>query len=110
MKERFASVTGMFTALLAASCCIGPALFLAFGITGLGFLSRLEWIRPYLLVATFILTGVAYYYAYGKGSHCGPDGTCNPRTLKINRVFFWALVGFAVFGVSFPYVAGWLLA
>ncbi len=109
MKERRASITGMFTALLAASCCLGPALFLAFGITGIGFLSRLEWMRPYLIGATFILGGVAYYYAYGKGSLCGPDGACNPRTQKINKILFWVLVGFAVFGISFPYVAGWLL-
>ncbi len=109
MKERRASITGMFTALLAASCCLGPALFLAFGITGLGFLSRLESFRPYLLGVTFILAGVAYYYAYGKGSHCGPDGTCNPRTQKINRILFWVFVGFAIFGFSFPYVAAWLL-
>lgn len=109
MKERLTSIGGMFTALLAAACCIGPALFLAFGITGLGFLSRFEPVRPYLIGATLLLTGIAYYYAYGKGSHCGPDGTCNPRTQKINRILFWVLVGFAIFGFSFPYVAAWLL-
>jgi hypothetical protein len=109
MKERFASVTGVFTALIAASCCIGPALFLAFGITGLGFLSRLEVFRPYLLIATFVLAGISYYYAYGKGSRCKDGEVCNPRAMRINRVLFWVLVGFAVFGISFPYVAAWLL-
>lgn len=38
MKERMISFGGMVTALLASACCIGPALFLIFGITGLGFL------------------------------------------------------------------------
>lgn len=101
---------GMLTALLASACCIGPALFLAFGITGLGFLSRFEWLRPYFLLLTFILVGIAYRYAYGKGSNCGPGGACNPSARRINRILFWVLIGFAIFGVSFPYVAAWLLA
>lgn len=110
MKEKLASIGGMGTALLASACCIGPALFLAFGVTGLSFLTRLEPFRPYMLAMTFVFVGTAWHYAYGKGSNCGPGDTCNLRTRKVNRVLFWALVGFALFGVSFPYAAGWLLA
>lgn len=110
MKEKMTSIGGMITVLLAASCCIGPVLFLAFGITGLGFLSKLEPLRPYMLGLTFVFVGIAWYYAYGKGSACGTDGSCNPAARKINRVMFWTLVGFALFGVSFPYVSAWLLA
>ncbi len=109
MKEKIPSIGGIFTAVLSASCCLGPALFLAFGVTGLGFLSGLEPLRPYMLGLTFIFVGIAYHYAYGKGSNCGPDGTCSPRTRRINRVLFWVLVGFAIFGVVFPYGAAWLL-
>lgn len=107
-KDKIVPIGGMVTALLASACCIGPALFLAFGITGLGFLSRFEWLRQYLLVLTFIFVGIAYRRAYGKGS-CNPDGTCSLNIRKINRVLFWVLVGFAVFGIGFPYVAAWLL-
>jgi len=110
MKEKITSVGGMITALLAASCCLGPALFLIFGITGLGFMSKLAPLRPYMLGLTFIFVGIAWRYAYGKGANCGPDGTCNPMTRKINRILFWALIGFALFGVGFPYAAAWLLA
>ena len=111
-KDRMAVYIGggMFTAILASACCIGPALFLIFGITGLGVLSSFEWLRPYLLILTFVFTGIAYRYAYGKGSNCGPDGACNPAARRINRILFWILIGFAVFGVSFPYAAAWLLA
>ncbi len=109
MKEKLPSIGGIFTALLSASCCLGPALFLAFGITGLGFLSRLEPLRPYMLGLTFVFVGVAYHYAYGRGSRCGPHGTCSPKARTINRVLFWVLVGSALFGVLFPYVAAWLL-
>jgi len=109
MKSRLSYIGGIFTALLASVCCIGPAMFILFGITGLGFLSRIEWLRPYFLRLTFVFVGIAYRYAYGKGSICGPDGTCNPSARKMNRVFFWVLVGFSIFGVSFPYMAGWIL-
>ncbi|MFQ5442277.1 MAG: mercuric transporter MerT family protein [Thermodesulfobacteriota bacterium] len=109
MKEKVSSIGGMVAALAAASCCIGPALFLAFGITGLGFLSRLEWIRPYMLLVSFVFVGISYRYAYGRGSVCRPGAKCSPRSIKINRVLFWFLVVFVVFGLSFPYVAGWLL-
>lgn len=110
MKEKFVSIGGMFTALLASACCIGPALFLVFGITGLGALSRYEWLRPYMLFLTLVLVGISYRYAYGRSSTCGPGGACNPAARKVNRVLFWVLVGFAIFGVSFPYVGAWLLA
>ncbi len=116
MKERRKDritvyIGGMITALLASACCLGPALFLAFGVTGLGFLSRFEWLRPYFILLTLVLVGVAYSYAYGKkSSNCGPGGACNPAARRINRILFWVLIGFAVFGVSFPYVSAWLLA
>lgn len=109
MKNGLSFMGGIVTALLATVCCIGPALFILFGITGLGFLSMFEWLRPYFLGLTFVFVGIAYRYAYGKGSNCGPGGTCNPGARKINRVLFWALVGFSIFGASFPYVAGWIL-
>lgn len=111
MKDKkIISISGMFTALLASACCIGPALFLAFGITGLGVLSRFEWLRPYLLVLTFVFVGMSYRYAYGRSSNCGADGVCNIAAKRINRILFWTLVGFAIFGVGFPYVSAWLLA
>lgn len=114
MKERLFSIGGIFTALFSAACCIGPALAIAFGITGLGLLSRYAWMRPYLLTATFVLTGLAYHYVYGRGSgKCGPGGECKPGSRRvqdrINKALFWALAAFALFGVVFPYVAEWLL-
>ena len=110
MKERYAVIGGIVTALLAASCCIGPALFLAFGITGLGFLSSLEWFRPYFIGITLVLVVASFHYAYGRGARCADEGSCSLRTMRVKRGMFWVLVAFAIFGISFPHVAGWLLA
>lgn len=106
MKDRLISIGGIITAVLSVSCCLGPFLFILFGITGLGFLTQFAWLRPYLLLVTFVLVGIAYHYSYGKGNKCEIEGSCNTRTQTINRVLFWLLVAFAVFGLSFPYIAG----
>ncbi|VAV83117.1 hypothetical protein MNBD_DELTA01-174 [hydrothermal vent metagenome] len=110
MKDRYLTMGGIVTSILAAGCCIGPALFLAFGITGLGFLSSLEWFRPYFIAVTMALVVVAFYYSYGRGARCAEKDKCGLRTMRVKKFMFWVLVVFAVFGVSFPYVAGWLLA
>lgn len=110
MKERIISFGGIVVALLASACCIGPALFLMFGITGLGFLARFEWMRPYFLVGTLILGCISYHYAYGKGANCSPGGRCGPHPRRINRVLFWVLVSFILFVVSFPYITAWLFS
>jgi len=109
VKERNIAIGGIVTAILAAGCCIGPVLFLAFGITGLGFLSSLEWFRPYFIGITLVLVALAFHYAYGRGARCTDKGKCSLRTMRVRRVMLWVLVAFAVFGVSFPHVAGWLL-
>ncbi len=109
MKPIYAAAGGIVTALLAASCCIGPLLFLLFGITGLGFLASIAWFRPYLLGITAALCFVSYRYAYGKGADCADNGRCGLRTMRIKKVLFWVLIAFALFGVGFPYVAQWLV-
>ncbi len=110
MKDKYAVIGGMVTAVLAASCCIGPVLFLLFGITGLGFLSSLAWFRPYFIGITLVIVAVSFHYAYGRGARCADDGKCSLRTMRVKKVMFWILVAFSVFGVGFPYAAGWLLA
>lgn len=110
MRDRYAAIGGIVTSLLATGCCIGPVLFLVFGITGLGFLSRLAWFRPYFIGITLILVAASFHYAYGRGARCADKGGCSLRTMRVKRVMFWVLLGFAAFGISFPHVAGWLLA
>ncbi len=110
MKDKYALIGGIVTSLLAAGCCIGPVLFLTFGITGLGFLSSLEWFRPYFIGITLLLVAFAYHYAYGRGARCADKGKCSLRTMRVKKATFWVLAAFAAFGISFPHIAGWLLA
>lgn len=105
MKEKLFTIGGVLTSLLASACCLAPAVLLMLGITGLGFLSGLEWSRPYLLAVTFAFLGLAYRSAYGKGRGCGKDGVCWLGASRLNKILFWVLAAFAVFGVVSPYLA-----
>ena len=106
MKGGLSYMGGIVTALLASACCIGPALFIAFGVTGLGFLTGLQPLRPYMLGASFIFLGLSWRKAYGRKCE---EGSCSPGSLKISRALFWIVAATVVFGLAFPYVAGWLL-
>ncbi len=101
------SIGGMAAVIAASVCCIGPALFIVFGITGLGFLSKLEFLRPYTLALTFILVVMSYYYAYGSGARCD-DGTCSLPARRMNRIFFWSLVVIVTLGLTFPFIIDWV--
>lgn len=108
-KTNIATSGTIITSFLAASCCIGPALFVVFG-TSVGFvgkLSFLEPLRPYLLGAAFVMLGYSFWKLYLTPPAC----TCEAdfRKRKIARGIFW--VGFTalVIAASFPTVTAWLL-
>ncbi len=65
-KENVSSLGTVVTALLAASCRIGPAIFAIFG-TSIGFLGKLtvlDPLRPYLLSAAFAMFGYSFWKLY----------------------------------------------
>ena len=64
MKIENASTIGtVIASFLAASCCIGPAIFVVFGASA-GFLGKLaffETYRIYLLGAGFLMLGFSFW-------------------------------------------------
>jgi mercuric ion transport protein len=112
-RETFAAAGSIGASLLIASCCLGPTLFLLFGVSiaSLGHLSALEVYRPY-----FILAGGAalLYAAWGawsatRASAPGEDcstGTCAPTTPRSTRGV--VLLALALYLVSIAYP--WILA
>lgn len=100
-KENISGIRTVLASLLAASCCIGPAIFVVFG-TSVGFLGRLSFLdplRPYLLGAAFLMFVYSFYKLYLKRPDCECVESLNTR--KAARGIFW--VGFAalVFAASF---------
>ena len=53
-------------ALLASSCCILPIAAAFLGVTGVGVASFIEPYRPYLLIASIVLLGIAWWSLWKK--------------------------------------------
>ncbi len=71
-KENISSIGTVVAAFLAASCCIGPAIFVIFG-TSAGFLGKLaffETYRAYLLGAGFLMLGFSFWKLFLKKADC----------------------------------------
>jgi len=109
MKTENISTFGTVVAsFLAASCCIGPAIFVVFGVS-VGFMGKLtffETYRPYLLGAGFLMLGFSAWKLFLKKPNC----TCEEdlRSRKIARGIWWFGFVSLVFAASFQKMALWL--
>jgi len=92
-NENISSIGTLLASFLAASCCIGPAVFILFGASAgfLGKLSFFEPLRPYLLGAGFLMLGFSFWKLYVQKRDCTCDADVRAR--KIARGIWW--VGFA---------------
>ncbi len=110
-KENISSMGTVITSLLAASCCVGPAVFVIFG-TSAGFLSKLSFLepaRPYLLGAAFLMLSYSFWKLYlrKQAIACACEG--DVRVRKVARGIFWVGFGALAIAVSFQKVVLWIL-
>ena len=65
MKETFKAVLpsagGIAAATASALCCAGPILAVTVGVSGAGFASTFEPLRPYFLVATAVFLVLGFW-------------------------------------------------
>ena len=107
-KENASSIGTIIAALLASSCCIGPAIFVVFG-TSAGFLSKLGFmsaLRPYMLGAAFLMLGYSFWKLY----LVKPDCVCaeNIRPRRAARAIFWTGVVAMAFDLTLRKVILWI--
>ncbi|WP_155306142.1 mercuric transporter MerT family protein [Desulfosarcina widdelii] len=99
--ENLSSFGTIFASFLAASCCIGPAIFIVFGTSAsfLGGLSYMESMRPYLLASALLLFGFSFWKLYLKKSEC----KCaeDIKTRKMARWILWVGAVAIIFSASF---------
>jgi mercuric ion transport protein len=106
-KENLSSFGSIATALLAASCCIGPVIFIIFG-TSVGFLSKLTVLdpyRPYMLGAAFLMLGYSFWKLYMKKVDCNCEADF--RTRRIARMIFWTAAVALIISASYLKVVTW---
>lgn len=108
--ENISSFGTLIASFLAASCCIGPAIFVVFGAS-VGFMGKLTFFdtyRPYLLGAGFLMLGFSFWKLFIKKPDCKCEA--DVRSRKIARGIWW--IGFAalVFAATFQPVLLWIYA
>ncbi|MCK9372989.1 MAG: mercuric transporter MerT family protein [Sulfuricurvum sp.] len=98
----------LVTALLSASCCLVPTLFMVFGISFAGIinvaaLEGYRWI--FTAIAVMMLSIGFYQMVIKKQIECD----CEPSlTSKILVVLFWILFLISLAALSYPYYEGWI--
>ncbi|MGV3629891.1 MAG: mercuric transport protein MerTP [Bacteroidota bacterium] len=95
---------GTLLAFTSSLCCILPILTILGGVGGLA--SSFSWVeplRPYLIGATGLILGFAFYRAYKpqKQDECG----CTPEKKKFmeTKKFLWGITILSALLISFPY-------
>ncbi|KIA94740.1 hypothetical protein OC25_08740 [Pedobacter kyungheensis] len=100
--------SGILLALSSSLCCIVPLLALL-GTTG-STLSMFSWIaplRPYLLMATALILGFAFYRAYKPTPKDG-CGCPERKNWLQSKGFLWIVTALSIVLASFPYYAKFL--
>ncbi len=114
-KETLATGGALGLSVLIASCCLGPTLFLLFGVSvgALGAFSVLEPYQPYFMGAGVLALGFAGHQIFRSAemdTDCGDDA-CAPdsRSRRFTRRFFIVAVVLFMGAAAYPYVLNALL-
>ncbi len=105
------SEIGVFAAIVASTCCLGPVVFTAVGSGALAAAStRLATVRPLFLGVTFVLLGVSFYRTYRAPEQDAAcvDGVCAPGANRKARVALWTAAIVVALLAAFPYYAEYL--
>ena len=65
-NEKWLGIAAVSSAFAASLCCVGPSLFIALGIGGLGGFSVFDRYRPVFMVFTLAVLGTAFFLTYRK--------------------------------------------
>ena len=103
----FTAVGAVGVALLASLCCIGPVLFVTFGV-GASLATRFEPLRPLFTVLTLALLALGFYAVYGRKSAVVTDApaqgvSCTiPRDRTRDKLVLWIATVLALVVLTFP--------
>lgn len=103
---------GAVAAAVGASlCCVLPVVVAFAGVGSAALGAMFEPYRPYMIAATVILLGLAFYRAYRpQTTECAPGENCAvPENRRRQRVLLWIVAVVAMLLLTFPYYIGWVL-
>jgi mercuric ion transport protein len=103
-----ALVIGGLAAILASTCCLGPLVLVALGLSGawIGNLTLLEPYRPVFIAGALLALFFAGRRIFRPAQACEPGEVCAvPRTRRIYRILFVIASALVVVALVYPYVA-----
>ena len=111
-RGSFAAIGAVAAAFFAALCCVGPLVFVAFGV-GAGLASTFEPLRPIFTILAIVLLGLGFHVVYGRRALspggtdatdvCAPNTECAvPRSRTRDRVILWVATVLALLFLTFP--------
>jgi mercuric ion transport protein len=98
---------GGLAAILASTCCLGPLVLVAVGLSGawIGNLTRLEPYRPFFIAGALVALSFAGRRIFRPAQTCNPGEVCAvPRTRRIYKVLFVTVCVLVMIALTFPYV------
>lgn len=98
---------GGVAAILASTCCLGPLVLIALGISGawIGNLAKLEPYRPIFIGAALVALFLAWRRIFRPAHACEPGEVCAlPQVRTTYKLIFWIVAALVLIALAFPYV------
>ena len=98
---------GGLAAILASTCCLGPLVLVALGVSGawIGNLTKLEPYRLYFVGGAALALLFAGRRIFRRTQACKPDEVCAlPATRRIYKILFGVVSVLVLIALVFPYV------
>lgn len=106
-NERGALFAGGVAAILASTCCLGPLVLVALGISGawISNLTKLEPYRPIFIGAALVALFFAWRRIFRLADACEPGEVCAlPQVRTTYKLIFWIVTALVLIALAFPYV------
>ncbi len=103
-----ALLVGGVAAILASTCCLGPLVLVALGLSGawIGNLTLLEPYRPLFIGGALVALFFAGRRIFRPAQACQPGEVCAvPRTRRVYKIIFWVVSALVLVALVYPYVA-----
>ncbi|GLZ89351.1 mercuric transporter [Metapseudomonas resinovorans] len=100
-------VAGGLAAILASTCCLGPLVLIALGVSGawIGNLTVLEPYRPLFIGAALVALFFAYRRIFRPAPVCKPGEVCaTPKVSTTYKLLFWLVAALVLVALGFPYI------
>lgn len=104
---RGALVIGGLATILASTCCLGPLVLVAIGVSGawIGNLTVLEPYRPIFIGAALVALFFAYRRIFRPAQACKTEEVCAvPQVKTAYKIIFWIVAALMGIALPFPYI------